>query len=76
MEGVLTLKKRVIDLELAKISMKKFQVVISFDREVGWRRVKNESCSKRGTESHGQCPQGIGSTEIPKIYRLLLFFYF
>jgi len=46
MERVLTLKRRVIDLELVNIRMKKLQVVITFDKEVGWRRIKNEIFSK------------------------------
>jgi len=58
--GVLILKRRVIDLELAKISMKKLETTITFDREVRWRRVKNESCSKRDNESPGHYPKGIG----------------
>ena len=32
-----------MNLELAKISMKKLQTTITFDKEVGWRRVKNKS---------------------------------
>jgi len=38
--GALTLKRKVIDLELTKISMKKLQAVITFDKEVKWRHVK------------------------------------
>jgi len=47
------LRRRVIDLELTKINMKKLQTVITFDRQVGWRGVKNESCSKRGNGDWG-----------------------
>ena len=47
----------VIDLELPKIIVTKLQTVITFDREVGWKRVKNESCSKRGNESSCQFPK-------------------
>jgi len=60
------LKKKVIDLELSKIRMKKLQTIINFDREVGWRRVKSESCSKQGNQSCGQFRRGLGSTNIPK----------
>ena len=52
------MKRIVIDLELPKIIVTKLQTVITFDREVGWRRVKNESCSKRGNESSCQFPKG------------------
>jgi len=34
--------------------MKKLQIVIIFDRELGLRRSKNESCSKWRNEAHGQ----------------------
>ena len=64
------MKRKVIDLGLLKISLKKLQTVITIDREVGWRRVKNESCLKRGNESRLL----LGSTKFPKMHRLLLFF--
>ena len=34
------MKRRVIDLELTIIIMKKLQTTITFDRELRWRRVK------------------------------------
>jgi len=34
--------------------VRKLQTTITFDREVGLRRSKNESCSKWGNEALGQ----------------------
>jgi len=51
------LKRIVIDLELPLIIVTKLQTVITLDREVGWRRVKNESCVKHGNESSYQFPK-------------------
>ena len=44
--GVLTGWKTTRDFELLRIFCGKLQTAITFDREVGWRRVKNESCSR------------------------------
>ena len=70
------MNRREIDLELAKINMKKLQMVMTFDREIGWRCVKNESCLKRCNESRDQFQRRLWSTKILKIHRLLLFFIF
>ena len=47
------MKRRVIHLELAKISIKKLLTVITFDREVGWSRV-NDKCHFCGKSGHFQ----------------------
>jgi len=70
------LKKRVIELELEKISMKKLQMAIPFGREVRWRSVKYESCSKRGNKSSCQYPKGIGVNQNFKNPLFTTFFYF
>ena len=44
--GVLTSNRILTDLVFPKINVTKLEMVITFDREVRWRRVKNESCSK------------------------------
>jgi len=43
---VLTLYRFIIDFELSKFRVKKHQMTITFDREFGLRRSKNESCTK------------------------------
>jgi len=70
------LNRGVIDLELPKISMKKLQTVITFDKKIGWRRVKNESCLKRGNKSHEQYSKGIGVDRNSKNPPFTIIFYF
>ena len=60
------MKRIVVDLELPKIIVTKLQTVITFDREVGWRRVKNESCSKRGNESSCQFLRRSATRGLPR----------
>jgi len=43
---VLTLYRFTIDLGFQRFRAKKLQTTITFDRELGLRRSKNESCSK------------------------------
>jgi len=40
----------IIDFEMTKFRTKKLQIVITFDRELELRCVKNESCSKWDNE--------------------------
>jgi len=51
-------------------------MTITFDRELGLRHSKNESCSKWGNEALGQPPMAVGPPKIPKLYRLGFLFYF
>jgi len=51
---VLTLYGFTIDLGFQRFRAKKLQTTITFDRELGLRRSKNESCSKWGNEALGQ----------------------
>jgi len=51
-----------IDFEFPKFRTKKLQMVITFDRELGLRRSKNESCSKLGNKFVGQHPKGVDVT--------------
>jgi len=73
----------VIDLDLPKIIVAKLQTIITFDREVRWRRVKNESCSKRGNKSSYHAQRELAPLKFQKsiIYYhflkiLVLFGYF
>jgi len=51
---VLTLYRFTIDLGFQRFRAKKLQTAITFDRELGLRRSKNETCSKWGNEALGQ----------------------
>ena len=51
---VLTLYGFTIDLGFQRFRAKKLQTTITFDRELGLRRSKNESCWKWGKEALGQ----------------------
>jgi len=51
-------------------------MTITFDREHGLRRSKNESCSKWGNEFVDQHPNAVGPLEIPKFHHLGFRFYF
>jgi len=64
------LYKFIIDLGFEKFRTKKLQTAITFDKELGLRRSKNESCSKWGNEFAD------GPPEIPKFHRLGFLFYF
>ena len=44
----------IIELGFRRFRAKKLQTAITFDRELGLRRCKNESCSKRGNDALGQ----------------------
>jgi len=55
---------------------KKLQTAITFDRELGLKRLKNKSCSKWGNEALGQHPKAVGPPKIPKFHRLGFLFYF
>jgi len=55
-----------IDLGFKKFRTKKLQTTITFGRELGWRRSKNESCSKWGNKS--------GNSKIPSFKVSFLFF--
>jgi len=50
-------------------------MVITFDRELGLRRAKNERCSNWGNEALSQPAKAVGPPEIPKFYRLNFFFF-
>jgi len=58
----------IVDFELQKFKAKKLQTIITFERELGLRRSKNESCSKwhisKGDSNFKICP---------KFHRLLIF---
>jgi len=51
---VLTLYRFTIDLGFQRFRVKELQTPITFDRELGLRRSKNEGCSKWGNEALGQ----------------------
>jgi len=50
-------------------------MVITFDKDLGLRCSKNESCSKWGNEALGQRPKAVGPPKIPKFYRSGFLFY-
>jgi len=62
-----------IDFELQRIIGGKLQTTITFDWEVGWRRVKNESCWKRGNKGSCQYLKGIGP---PKFQKSIVYYFF
>jgi len=51
--------KFIIDLGFQKFRTKKLQTIITFDKKLGLRRSKNESCSKLGNEALGQSWRGL-----------------
>jgi len=51
----------------------KLQTVITFDREIRWRRVNNESCSKRGNKSSCHWPHK--KSKNPS-FTIILFLFF
>jgi len=55
----------IINLGFRIFRAKKIQTTIAFDRELGLRRSKNESCSKRRNKACGH-PKGI---RIPKFFQ-------
>jgi len=61
-----------IYFELRRINSEKLQTVITFDKEVRWRRVKNESCSKGGNESSCQFLKGAQ----PKFQKSIIYYHF
>jgi len=60
----------IIDLGFQKFRVKKLQTAITFDRELGLIRSKNESCSKWGNEALGQQQKAVGPSKISKFHRL------
>jgi len=76
MLGMLYVDVCIIDLGFQKILNEKLQMAITFDKELGFRCSKNESCSKWGNEALGQLPKAVGPTKISKLHRLVFLFYF
>jgi len=66
----------IIDFELQKFREKKLQMVITFDRELGLKGSKNESCSKWDNEVCGKSSKGIMNPNFFPKFHCLLFFYF
>jgi len=66
----------IIDLGFTKFKIEKRQTTITFDKELGLRSSKNESCSKWGNKFTGQRPKAVGPPKIPKFHHLGFLFYF
>jgi len=59
---------------LQKFREKKLQMVITFDRELGLKGSKNESCSKWDNEVCGKSSKGIMNPNFFPKFHCLLFF--
>ena len=65
-----------IDLGFQRFRAKKLQTAITFDRELGLRRSKNESCSKWGNEPLGQPPENSKISSFMVSFFFLIFHLF
>jgi len=54
--------------------MRKHQTIITFNRELKLKRVKNKSCSKCSKECDSQCHRDWRGSQFPKFHHLLLIF--
>jgi len=66
----------IIDLGFEKFRAKNLQMVITFDREFGLRRFKNESLPKWCNEAYGQSQKGFEIQNFIVYYFFFIFLVF